>query len=519
MTWESSGRRITFGLLLILSFVLPHAIPSAQSHQDKVSDQKPNKERGQEVDPDDVIRITTTMVNSPVLIIGRNGKFVPTLRSSDFLVFEDGVQQDIAHFTAVEAPFTVAILIDVSRSTLNNLQDIQEAALAFVDKMRTNDRALVISFAEKTNVLSEPTSDHEVLKRAIRSCRPGGSSRIYDAISFALLERLNRIPGRTALIVFSDGVDNDSVNNTLEHILALIEKTRALVFPVQFSTYDVMEQEKRRTAPVGSGFSREDYLRADVFLHRAATISGTGVYPAQDISDLEQAVASISDELHNEYSIGYYPHEPISGNAEHRIEVRTRLPYLVVRARTSYSLHPSGDITRLSKTLDASESIDSSTGSIPVRRHDDQKTPEPNARWVCKGPNAPLDLVVVREAFSSLCPRSDRPNDNTNAWFVKRPDKIETMCKGLLLWQGKELAGAPIPIGYVVTAETSSPRCSKTNDPAKPSNAWVIKTADLTNTSCKGFPLPRGYVMVNEKFEAGCPTAGGSKNAWVIRRK
>src|SRR5678815_3242639 len=72
----------------------------------------------QEVDPDDVVRIDTTLVNSPVLVIGRDGRFVPNLKRHDFQIFEDGVPQDVAFFAPVEKPFTVALLIDTSRSTL-----------------------------------------------------------------------------------------------------------------------------------------------------------------------------------------------------------------------------------------------------------------------------------------------------------------------------------------------------------------------------------------------------------------
>src|SRR5918912_1232584 len=159
----------------------------------------------QQVDPGDVIRVKTTLVNSPVLVIGRDGKFVPNLKREDFEVFENGVKQEIAYFAPVENPFTVAILIDTSRSALFDLQDIQEAAIAFVDKMRSNDRALVLTFSNDVTVLAEPTSDREALHRAIRSARPGGNTRVYDAIKFALAERLARIEGRTALVLFTDG--------------------------------------------------------------------------------------------------------------------------------------------------------------------------------------------------------------------------------------------------------------------------------------------------------------------------
>src|SRR6185503_6713942 len=170
----------------------------------------------QEVSPDDVIRVKTTLVNSPVLVIGRDGKFVPALRREDFEIFEDGVKQEVAYFAPVENPFTVALLIDTSRSALFDLQDIREAAIAFVEKMRPNDRALVIAFSNDVTVVAEPTSNHEALSRAISGIRPGGNTRVYDAVNSALTQQLARIEGRTALVLFTDGVDNDSRVATFE---------------------------------------------------------------------------------------------------------------------------------------------------------------------------------------------------------------------------------------------------------------------------------------------------------------
>ena len=483
--------------------------------------QTPNK-RGQEVDPDDVIRINTTIVNSPVLVIGRNGKFVPTLQRDDFVLLEDGIPQEIAHFSTVQKPFTVAILIDTSRSTSVSLEDVKDSAIAFVDNMRTNDQAMVISFSQQIRVLAEPTTDRETLRKAIRSCRPEGSSRVYDAVSFALTERLDRITGRTAVVMFSDGVDNDSVNATFEGTLKLIKNTQALIFPVQFNTYEFAQRplsRARRSAPVGSGLSREDYLRADVYLHQAAVLSGTGVYPAQDINDLNKAVASISDELHNEYNIGYYPRNPGQLVGEHKIEVRTKAPNLLVRARTSYSLNPSGAVARLLSNTGLSESSSNLVGSIPVARDDTHLTTDVSSRWMCKGPNTPTNLAVVREAFISKCPKSSRPNDESNAWFVKVPGKMESICKGFMMWRGREVAGAPIPTGYVVSRETVSSLCAKSGDRTNLNNAWVIQPPTTTNTVCKDTPIPRGYVTVREKSVPDCPPMKRRMNAWTIRPK
>jgi Ca-activated chloride channel homolog len=492
----------------------------------------------QEVAPDDVIRVKTTLVNSPVLVIGRDGKFVPNLRRDDFEIYENGVKHDIAYFAPVENPFTVAIVIDTSRSALFDLGDIQEAAIAFVEKMRPNDRALVVSFSTDVNVLAESTSDHEALRAAIRSARPGGNSRVYDAIDIVLTKHLAKIDGRTALILFTDGVDNDSRNATFEKSLQQAAHTDTLIYPVQFSTYDYMKAHSpsaKFTPPDGSGFSEQDYQRADLFLHQLASTAGTGVYPAFDISDLERAIASIVDELHNEYSIGYYPRTQGKPGETRTVEVRVNRPQLVVRARTGYVIDQSGVAVRLTKKEDvaarasdptrASDSPSPSdparpsgaTGSIPLPRP--TETPQTDGRWMCKGPDVPTDLAIVKEGFVSHCPASTRPNDQTNAWFIKKPGPSEVLCKGFMLLNGGEVAGAPLPAGYVVTGEVKSLVCANSSDASLTTNAWQISVPAPNQVVCKGFPLPRGFVVAGEKSTPECPAVRGGENAWVIRAK
>jgi Ca-activated chloride channel homolog len=477
----------------------------------------------QEVDPDDVIRVKTTLVNSPVLVIGRDGKFVPNLRREDFEVFENGVKQEITYFAPVDNPFTVAILIDTSRSALFDLEDIQDAAIAFVDKMRPADRALIVSFSSDVSVLAEATSDREVLRNAIRSARPGGSSRVYDAIHFALANRLGRIEGRTALVLFTDGVDNDSRTATFPSALQQAARSDTLIYPVQFSTYDRMKARSRSTTltpPEGSGFSEQDYRRADVFLHQLADTAGTGVYPALNISDLDRAIASIVDELHNEYSIGYYPRTQGKAGELRNVEVRVNRPQLAVRARSGYVVDQSGATLRTAKKQGVIMfgTIESS-GSVPVTRPAETETSEPEGRWICKGPDAPSDFAVVKEGFVSHCPASKRSNDQTNAWFIKKPGPKETLCKGFITWNGREIAGAPVPAGYVVTGETKVPVCANSSDAAIKANAWQIRLPGANEVVCKGFPLPRGFVVVDERATAACPAGRLDKNAWVIRAR
>ena len=475
--------------------------------------------RAQEIEPGDVIRVKTTLVNTNVLVTGRDGKYVPNLRREDFEIFEDGVKQEIAYFAPVDKPITVAIVIDTSRSALFELPDIQDAAIAIVDKMRPNDSALVVSFSNETTVLAEATSDREVLRRAIRSARPGGSSRVYDAVNFVLKEKLARIEGRTALILFTDGVDNDSSNAGFYDLLGQAARTNTLIYPVQFSTYDYMKARSpagRFKAPRGSGFSEEDYQRADTLLHELAQISASAVYPAFDIRDLDRAIAGVVDELHNEYSIGYYPSGDNDLGARHSLQVRVRLPQLVVRARTGYKVDASGvAVWTADATVIENNALQHPPGPEPLL-HTNYSKPV-NGLWICKGPNAPSDLAVVQEGYVAHCPPSTRPNDRTNAWFVKKPDLTETLCKGFVIVTGREVAGVPVPAGYVVTGETKSPVCALGSNAAIAANAWEIRLPRQDEVVCKGFPLPPGFVVVNERSAPGCPSIRGRKNAWVVR--
>ncbi len=472
---------------------------------------------GEEVGPEDVLRVTTNLVSSPVLVIGRDRKYIPNLSREDFHVFEEGVEQNIAYFAPVDKPFTVALVIDTSRSTLFDLQDIQDAAVSFVDKMRPNDQALIVSFDDEIRVLAEPTSDRDTLRRAIRSTRPGGNTCVYDAVNFVINERLRRLAGRTAMILFTDGVDTASRNATYESSLQAIAEAAAQIYAIHFGTYAYMKEKSApvaRAPLVGSGFSPADYLRADAYLHQVAQETGTPVYPAYNINDLGRAVASIVDELHNEYSLGYYPQTKGRPGEFRRIEVRVSRPQLVVRARTGYVVNQSGTGPRAHER-GTNPSVPAEIGSVSVRGVFSGETNAAGSRWVCKGSEIPGDFALVKEGFDSHCPKSNRPNDENNAWFIRKPGSSELICKGFFMWHGREMQGAPIPTGYAVVGEAVAPVCSRSNDPSHPANAWSVRVPGAQTTVCKGFLIPRGYVVVREATAPACP-ATVDKNAWVI---
>ncbi len=209
------------------------------------NEQKPeptsSKDAGpEEVSAGDIVRVDTTLVSIPVSVMDRDGKYIPNLTKDDFRVWEDGTEQRVAYFASTEKPFTVALLIDTSGSTINRLGEIQDAAIAFVEQLRPADRVMVVSFSDKIRVLSQPTNDRNALRNAIRRTEPGNGTRLYDAVDQVINQSLNRIEGRKAIVLFTDGVDTTSKHATYESTVRDAEELDALIYPVEYDTYSDM---------------------------------------------------------------------------------------------------------------------------------------------------------------------------------------------------------------------------------------------------------------------------------------
>ena len=324
------------------------------------------KETGpEEVDEGDVVRVDTSLVTVPVSVLDRQGRFVPNLKREDFHVFENGVEQPIAYFEPAEKPFTVALLLDTSASTHFHLQDIRDAAIAFAKQLRPQDKVLIVSFNDEVLLLTEVTNDMNLIETVIdENANTGNSTRLYDAVDLTIRERLNKIKGRKAIVLFTDGVDTSSQDATYESTLAEVDELDALIYPVQYDTTDYLNAMQgnvpitvttTRRGIFGSttstqtynvpmnngqplpGATKADYDRADRYLHALADKTGGRLYPANDNSQLADAFARIAEELRRQYSLGYYPKtDNADNNGRRQIRVKVRQPNLAVKARDSY---------------------------------------------------------------------------------------------------------------------------------------------------------------------------------------
>src|SRR5207245_11576429 len=195
----------------------------------------------EEVEEGDVIRVNTTLVTVPVSVLDRQGRFVPNLRREAFNVFENGIEPSIAYFEPAEKPFTVALLLDTSASTHFHLSEIREAAIAFAKQLRPQDRVLVVSFKYEILLLTEATNDLNLIESVVEvNANTGSSTRLYDAVDLTIRERLNKIKGRKAIVLFTDGVDTSSQQADYLSTLREVEELDALIYPIQYDTTDYL---------------------------------------------------------------------------------------------------------------------------------------------------------------------------------------------------------------------------------------------------------------------------------------
>ena len=371
---------------------------SGEEASDKAEEEEAEEEKTPEkpladttpvtVSDDGTIKLETSLVTIPASVIGRDGKYIPNLKKRDFRLYEDGIQQDIANFNSVEVPFNVILLLDTSSSTKFRLEDIQAAAKTFVKELRPEDQVMIVSFDSSVYVLSDFTSDREVLSSAIDRTRTGGSTKLYEAVDLSVSEWMAPISGRKAIVMFTDGVDTSSRRSTARNTIKLVEESDVLIYPIRYDTeFDDPQagQTQRvplpfplpgrnpnpRTPPSSPGgstpkwpipfnqyinfqfpqwprgggsvpqtSSNDEYSRGERYLQDLASRSGGRLYNADTLDNLADAFSRIAEELRHQYSLSYYPTNAARDGSWRQVKVRLVKPGLIVRAREGYRAVP-----------------------------------------------------------------------------------------------------------------------------------------------------------------------------------
>lgn len=325
--------------------------------------QNPTNVSGKD-NPEDVVRVDTTLVTLPVRVLDPHGRIITGLRREQFRVYEDGVEQEVAYFepsrdaddglsVSVPKPFTVALLLDVSDSTQHKLTQIQSTAIAFVDLLAPGDRVLVVAFDARVHFMAEATDDRNALREAIRQLRAGAGTSLYGAVDAVISSRLSSVTGRKAIVLLTDGVDTASKGSTFDSTIRAVGELDVAVYPVQYHTYpDFEDNPSRETFGVGNfgGTSHvtrsgeqasEAYKRANLYLRQLAAKSGGHFQLADSVKNLGKSFERIAAQLRQQYTLGYYPKNRLSDGTERKIKVEVGLAKVEIHTRRSYISKPS----------------------------------------------------------------------------------------------------------------------------------------------------------------------------------
>jgi Ca-activated chloride channel family protein len=304
-------------------------------------------------------------------------RFLAGLQKNDFLIFEDGVQQDIQQFLPVEAPFSLLLLLDVSGSTGSYLNLMKQAAIEFTHQISTDDRIAVATFNSKVKLIQDFTSDRSEAERAIKHIKSGGGTAFYDALMTCINQYMNGIQGRSAIVVFTDGVDNrleglpeSGSRIGFGDLFRRIQEIDTIVYTIFLNTEekivldfpDIISESSGRPGRRSSGGSPGSftsphpsaspyphspkapadggdavYRQAREQLKLITDQTGGRMYLPEKIDQLSGAYSQVAGELRIQYQLGYNSTNPVHDGRWRKIRVEVdNNPEAMIRTRRGY---------------------------------------------------------------------------------------------------------------------------------------------------------------------------------------
>jgi Ca-activated chloride channel homolog len=324
LIWSSSFIVLTLGLRVNAQNPAPSQPSSNPPSANEASSSQPAQGR--------VFRSGASLVALNVTV--SDGKrLVSGLVQDDFSVYEDGVLQHLQFFESHEVPIDLILLIDTSASMADKMDTVHEAAIGFLKTLRDSDRGAIVTFGDNVNIVQPLSTDRSALEQAVRQAQAHGSTALNNALYVAMKQfaRSAQQGGeirRQAIAMLSDGEDTSSVI-TFDDVLAMARKSG-------INIYTICLQNRYSTARAES--TRKYFSESDFAMKTLAQETGALSYFPQSVQELKGIYASISDELSNQYSIGYSPTNWRADGRFRRIVVKVNShPEFHPRARQGYT--------------------------------------------------------------------------------------------------------------------------------------------------------------------------------------
>jgi VWFA-related protein len=289
--------------------------PARAQTEPKERSPKPPVATGESyVGPKPTFRADTNLVVIPVAVTDTVNRFVLGLQKADFHLFEDGVEQNIAHFSGEDAPLSVGLVFDESGSMDYKLRNSRDAAAQFLKTLNRDDEAFLVEFGDSAKLSVGLTTHIEEIQSALKNVQPGGLTAMLDAIDTGLHEMKRAQNPRKAIVIISDGGDNHS-HYTAAEIESLVRAA-----DVQVYSMGVFE-------PILSFGLTPEEISGPRLLSEIAVQTGGRAFSAALTTDLPSVASRIAVELRNQYVLAYYPSNQARDGKYRKVEVKLSQPH------------------------------------------------------------------------------------------------------------------------------------------------------------------------------------------------
>jgi Ca-activated chloride channel family protein len=294
----------------------PHQAPA-----DKKTAPKPGDTKPQEPKDDQRITLGTDIVNVTISVTDPYGRFITGLGKDHFEVYDDKVKQEIAHFTDEDAPVSLGIVYDVSGSMRERINRSIRALRRFIETSNNDDDFFLIAFNDRAKLIQDFTASGDSVLGHLMFANPQGSTALYDAAYIAVEKVQQGRHSKRALLIISDGQDNNS-RYTYKELRNIVKEADVQIYAIGI------------TDPANdslAGFGRS-------VLEEITRMTGGRAFFPNDYNEPElvEICARIALELRHQYSVGFYPTDVASEAKWHKVQVKVNSPRGLGRLSLSY---------------------------------------------------------------------------------------------------------------------------------------------------------------------------------------
>ncbi len=277
--------------------------------------------------PERTIQVSVDRVNAGVIVTDSHGHFVEGLRREDFRVFDNGIEQPLTGFAAVEEPAQVLLLIEAGPAVYLLEGGHEWAAYSLLNGLSADDRVAVVKYAEAPQAILDFTPDKQAAAAALAQLRFNlgfGSLNLSSSVS-KVLEWLMSVQGKKTIVLLSTGLDTSASDETAPALQQLkTSDVMLLAVSLTGGLQNPQPVNKKKAPPKNSTQVTQQFEQADQLLKRIAESTGGRAYFPTNENEFNSVYAEIAQLVRHEYSLAFAP--PVRDGMVHSLEVRVNVP-------------------------------------------------------------------------------------------------------------------------------------------------------------------------------------------------